>query len=384
MSVARPSGTTNYTYDNCGRPTQIGSRTLTWDYDERLTTLSGSGIPFTSYGYNGIGTRISKSNSNGTRSNKRDGIDVSDAVLGDGNSVIVPGVSEKSGGQTNFIHTDRLGSMKGISNSAFITETAEYDAFGKVVAHSNPSSTQQGFAAGVGYQEDGESGYKLLGHRYYDPEIGRFLTRDLAQEGRNWYGYCDNNPLAMVDPTGLSGEEPPVPLPRGGPGNGWKFNPDGRDKRGGKWGPKFPIKDGDHRQPSASRDPGSRGGPPHWDVDDGKGSRQRFSDKGKPMGLDDVHPNDAAKNGGKNNKSGGKGGGSAIAEVAVMKICLCLSFLLAPINATGDEFNNGDMVCSDGYPCTVHKNCKRKRPSKKKAKEPNGAEKKPGTKKASR
>ena len=67
-----------------------------------------------------------------------------------------------------------------------------------------------------------------------------------------------------------------------------------------------------------------------------------------------------------------------------MKICLCLSFLLAPINATGDEFNNGDMVCSDGYPCTVHKNCKRKRPSKKKAKEPNGAEKKPGTKKASR
>ena len=43
----------------------------------------------------------------------------------------------------------------------------------------------------------------LLGHRYYDPEIGRFLTRDPAKSGNNWYDYVSNIPLAFYDPTGL-------------------------------------------------------------------------------------------------------------------------------------------------------------------------------------
>lgn len=60
-----------------------------------------------------------------------------------------------------------------------------------------------GFAGRWGYQEDA-SGYKLLGHRYYDSSTGRFLTRDPAKDGRNWYSYCRNNPLAKIDPDGLS------------------------------------------------------------------------------------------------------------------------------------------------------------------------------------
>ncbi len=119
-------------------------------------------------------------------------------------ATLVPGISEKpTGVGTNTILTDRLGSMKGMANAGNVTETAEFDAFGKVVAHNLPSATQKGFASGYGYQEDGESGYKLLGHRYYDPESGRFLSRDPAQKGRNWYAYCDNNPLKRVDPNGL-------------------------------------------------------------------------------------------------------------------------------------------------------------------------------------
>lgn len=43
----------------------------------------------------------------------------------------------------------------------------------------------------------------LLGHRYMDPSTGRFLTRDPVKDGRNWYGYCANNPLACADPDGL-------------------------------------------------------------------------------------------------------------------------------------------------------------------------------------
>jgi RHS repeat-associated protein len=60
-----------------------------------------------------------------------------------------------------------------------------------------------GFAGSSGYQEDSDSSLKLLGHRYYDPSSGRFLTRDPAKAGRNWYAYCGNNPLGMLDATGL-------------------------------------------------------------------------------------------------------------------------------------------------------------------------------------
>lgn len=42
-------------------------------------------------------------------------------------------------------------------------------------------------------------GMLLLGHRYYDSSTGRFLTRDPIKDGRNWYVYCDNNPVDGAD-----------------------------------------------------------------------------------------------------------------------------------------------------------------------------------------
>jgi RHS repeat-associated protein len=37
-----------------------------------------------------------------------------------------------------------------------------------------------------------------MGHRYYDPGTGRFLTRDPAGYGggMNLYGYADGNPVS--------------------------------------------------------------------------------------------------------------------------------------------------------------------------------------------
>lgn len=121
---------------------------------------------------------------------------------------MVPGICEKSGGVTSTILSDRMGSMKGLSNAGTVTDTAEFDAFGKVVSRTGTNTTQKGFVGAAGYQEDGESGYKLLGHRYYDADTGRFLSRDPLRADRNWYAYCDNNPLKHIDPTGLDWHNP--------------------------------------------------------------------------------------------------------------------------------------------------------------------------------
>ena len=43
-----------------------------------------------------------------------------------------------------------------------------------------------------------------MGHRYYDSDTGRFLTRDPIKDGRNWYSYCENNPVSFFDADGLA------------------------------------------------------------------------------------------------------------------------------------------------------------------------------------
>ena len=52
-----------------------------------------------------------------------------------------------------------------------------------------------------------DTNLNYFGARYCDAEIGRFISEDPAKDGLNWYGYCNNNPLKFVDPTGLSSKE---------------------------------------------------------------------------------------------------------------------------------------------------------------------------------
>jgi RHS repeat-associated protein len=48
-----------------------------------------------------------------------------------------------------------------------------------------------------------ETGLVYFGARWYDPEVGRWITPDPAEDGENWYAFCDNNPLRYTDPNGL-------------------------------------------------------------------------------------------------------------------------------------------------------------------------------------
>ncbi len=89
------------------------------------------------------------------------------------------------------------------ASSQSATDGILYDAFGMTVSRTGTTPTPFGFVGGAQYQTDSDSGLMLLGNRYYDSSIGRFITQDPIADGDNWYGYVDNNPLGGIDPLGL-------------------------------------------------------------------------------------------------------------------------------------------------------------------------------------
>ncbi len=197
-----------YSYDTAGRTTSVvtsaGTTSLMYDYESRITQITYPSSATNTFTYNGLDTRVGKVDSAGTSTYKRDGDYVTDPVLEDGTAKFTPGVSDRRGSSTRFYHPDRMGSvLRHTSSSQGSTASRQYDAFGNVVSASGTFALPFGFAGNWGYQEDTDSGLKLVGHRYYDSSTGRFLTRDPAKFERNWYSYCGNNPLRFIDTVGL-------------------------------------------------------------------------------------------------------------------------------------------------------------------------------------
>jgi RHS repeat-associated protein len=101
-----------------------------------------------------------------------------------------------------------------ISDDLFPTDCGVFDAFGSPRGKMawdedhgvppDPLREPVGFA-GQGCYTDQESGLVLMGHRYYDPARGRFITRDPIgyAAGMNLYTYCDGDPVNRIDPLGL-------------------------------------------------------------------------------------------------------------------------------------------------------------------------------------
>ncbi len=81
---------------------------------------------------------------------------------------------------------------------------AEYDSFGIASLNDDLPGSFINNLRLAGQYYDEETGLNYNGFRYYDPEIGRYLTHDPLEEGINPYLYCLNDPLSLVDPLGLS------------------------------------------------------------------------------------------------------------------------------------------------------------------------------------
>lgn len=117
------------------------------------------------------------------------------------------GISERRCTDTTFLHSGLKNSGVQSSTAQSVVASRVYDAFGNVTASAGAWQGPFGYGGGFGYQSEATE-LKLLGHRYYDPSTGRFLTRDPIKDGRNWYAYCGNDPVGRADPTGLEWHDP--------------------------------------------------------------------------------------------------------------------------------------------------------------------------------
>ncbi len=203
-------------YDAAGRPTQwfISGvlRNVHWDYEGRLdsaTEIGGLGKLLFKHKYNGLGARVEERlqySGTVTTTFKRDGVGVTAPVVshvtGSTTTEVTPGIGQKVGSTKTYNHNG-LKSVEAQSQSATsLSSTRVYDAWGAVVSSTGTHAGRFGHGGAYGYQSDSND-LQLLGHRFYDPNAGRFLTRDRIKDGRNWYAYCENNPLTAADPSGL-------------------------------------------------------------------------------------------------------------------------------------------------------------------------------------
>lgn len=116
---------------------------------------------------------------------------------------------DESGNKFRII-TDHLGSVRLLvaATSGRVIKLMEHDEFGRVLQDTRPGFLPFGFAGGI-YEQ--YTGLVRFGARDYDPEVGRWLSKDpiLFNGGdTNLYGYVINDPVNFIDPDGLVKKDP--------------------------------------------------------------------------------------------------------------------------------------------------------------------------------
>src|SRR5207245_2895299 len=209
-----------YTYDNNGNTLTkvVGSNTTsyTWDFENRLSsvTLPGTGGTV-SLKYDPFGRRIYKSSSSGTSIYACDGDNLVEETNSSGAAVaryeqtqnIDEPLAMLRSSTTSYYHVDGLGSVTSLSSSAgSIANTYTYDSFGKLTNSTGSLVNPFRYTA---RESDTETGLYYYRARYYDPNVGRFLTEDPLGFGAdvNLYRYVFNNPARMTDQSGLSARD---------------------------------------------------------------------------------------------------------------------------------------------------------------------------------
>ena len=214
-------GNFNFGYDANGNLMTLteGKQTTTygWDVQDRLTAVTAPD-QIAEFTYDGEGNRIEKNIDSQITKFIVDSNHPLPNVIAETNeegaiqSYYIHGLgliskTSADASQINYYHYDPIGSTVALSNtSGDITDQYLYDAFGNINRRTGNTPNPFQYVGQLGIQND-ETGLFYMRARYYNPESGKFISRDPIGlvGGLNGYLYGNQNPISQIDPSGLTG-----------------------------------------------------------------------------------------------------------------------------------------------------------------------------------
>ncbi len=198
-------------YDEIGNPTTYRGKAVTWANGRQMTKFDTI-----AFAYDGQGRRRSKGSISFTYDKDGRVVKQSNGLEFIYDQSGIAGI--KYNNATYFYRKDAQGNIAAIldSNGNIVVEY-KYDSWGNhAVLDANGADIASATHIGNlnpfryrGYYYDTETGLYFLKTRYYDPEVGRFITIDSISyidpetiNGLNLYAYCGNNPVMRVDENG--------------------------------------------------------------------------------------------------------------------------------------------------------------------------------------
>ncbi len=197
------TGPETYVYDGNGNPTTWQGSSLTFDVENRMTAYGNT----LTAGYRGDGLRAWKEGANGRRYFLYDGITVVAELDADGDLVgtLTHGAAGLLSYNTTQYQMNPLGDVAvRLDASGTVLSYPLFDAWGNPLTAATGEPC--GYKARYGYYTDLETGLIALAYRYYAPGVGRYLSRDTADQpgGPNPQAHDGNNPVDTPDAAGLA------------------------------------------------------------------------------------------------------------------------------------------------------------------------------------
>jgi RHS repeat-associated protein len=189
--------------------TDAQGRSFTWDFENRLIQAVNPGVGTTTFKYDPFGRRIQKISPSFTSIFVYDGSNLIETLNASGAEVasytqtrnVDEPLAELRSSSADYYEADALGSITSLSNgTGTLVNTYTYDSFGNLTAS---TGTVRNYFQYTAREFDSETNLYFYRARYFDPNSGRFLSEDPAEDDLNLYAYVQNNPLNFVDPLGL-------------------------------------------------------------------------------------------------------------------------------------------------------------------------------------
>ena len=175
-----------------------------------ITNLAGASTIATTFAYDGQGRRrqiIEWTNGTALSTNKYlwVGTELSEERDATGATVTKRffGQGEQIGGTNYYFTRDHLGSVREMTDgTGAIRARYDYDPYGRTTKVSGDMDADFGF---TGHYYQARSGLYLALYRAYDPETGRWISKDPSgeQSGLNLYAYVNGDPANFIDGLGL-------------------------------------------------------------------------------------------------------------------------------------------------------------------------------------